>query len=54
MRWKLAFALVTFEGNRFGCLWFERALAIGAQKVKPIDVDVQTICVNAIFGYVTE
>ena len=24
------------------------------QKVKPIDVDVQTIGVNAIFGYVTE
>ena len=24
------------------------------QKVEPIDVDVQTIGVNAIFGYVTE
>ena len=30
------------------------AFGLCEQKVKPIDVDVQTIGVNAIFGYVTE
>ena len=42
-----------WDGN-LGEVRVHCVLGFCEQKVKPIDVDVQTVGVNAIFGYVTE